>query len=432
MESLLFCATYIMLFVFTLLFEKRNYRTYRTPITFFSILWCIVGFVSNLGLMEFYKPSLLVNVCMVSGIIVFTISYMGFVKPKTIVIQDEFIFSKNEVVNYQLIYIFAAIGFVFLIPDAINSFRLINRYGMAFLRANLTNTELGISKGGIWDIITTYGISPIFTALSTLSCVLIFSDQPKKKVLPLFFVSVVSMVFSVIANASRHEFVRFFFTLTISLLMCRRQTIRAFFKNRLVRRGLIIAVFVVLFITFQRSISDSKGVENIVKSFYVYYFSGPSYLSQILENVKEYGPGGQLLWGSATFGFLTNFVSFALIFFTGRSQGSLYLLGSVLTNVQYQIGAHNRVNAMSTCYYNFLLDWSYFGIIIGPIILARMAAYFTKRLYRSFTIRDMCLYITFLYVLFRTCFKLDLVSISYTMTCLYIVLFCRRIKAMEE
>ena len=425
MENVVFCIVYIMLFFFAMWLQKVNFRTYRTPITFFSVLWTLVGFVANIGVLEFYYPSLLVNICITFGVIVFTLTYIGMVKPRTIIIFSKFEFDENEVINYQLIYILMGIGLVFLIPSSLKSIRLINQYGMVVLRANLTNQDLGVSRGALWDNFYTYGVNPIFIATSILSSVLIFTDQPKRKVIPLFAISILSLVLMAVSKASRVEFVRFFFCLLVSLLICRRQVLRNMLKNKIIRRGLTFAAAIVLIITFQRANSDRNWWENLLRTVYIYYFSGPSYMTQILKNVTEYGPTGRLLFGTATFGFVSNFISFALTVITGQSRGSLYLLGSKLTNVPYFVGSNVRVNAMSTCFYNFLLDWSYLGIFLGPFILAAFASHFTKKLYKLHTIRSMCLYVFFLYILFRTCFKLELVSISFSMTCIYLMLFCR-------
>ena len=423
MENIFFCIIYIVLMVCILAIGKRIYKTHRTPLTFYSVVWCVVGAISNLGLLDFYYPSFLVNICITLGTIIFSLTYMAIVKPGTIQVYDKFVFCKDEIINYKYMYFASGLGMLFLIPNALNSVKLIQKYGMATLRANLSNQEFGVSHGALWDNLFAYGISPIFVSISIITSVLIFSDQPKKRVIPLFITSIVTMGLSAISKASRAEFIRFLFCLIVSLLLCRRKTISNLFKNKLLRRGLALAVVSVLVVTFQRANSEKTWLENIQRTIYIYYFSGPSYMTQLLNNVTEYGPHGKLLLGSATFGFLTNFVSFALTIITGKSCGSLYLMGSVLTNVSYKVGNNTAVNAMSTCYYNFLLDWSYAGILIGPMCLAIFASFFTKKVYREKTVQSMSLYVFFLYILFRTCFKLELVSISFSMTCFYIILF---------
>lgn len=416
---------YFLLLVFFMMLQKIMYHTFRTPITVFSGLWAIVGIVSNCGFVGFYYPSDLVNVCMISGIIFFSLCYMFLVKPNKILITEQFEFDQSETVNYRLIYVLMGIALVFYIPKTIVAFKLIRNYGMTFVRANLTNKELGLSNGALWDNFFAYMISPILIAISILTSVLIFSDQPKKKVYPLFFASIITMALGSISSASRAEFFRFVFCLIVSLMVCRRQMIRELFHNKIFARGFLIAIIAVLIVTFQRALSNRTWWENLQKTFYLYFFSGPSYMTQLLENVDEYGPRGTLLYGSATFGFVTNFVSIALTIVTHRSQGSLYIMGSKLTNVQYSVGPYAKANAMSTCYYNFLLDWSYLGIFLGPVILASFAAFFTQKAYNKKTIKDVSIYIFFLYVLFRTCFKLEMVSVGFTMTLFYLSLFTK-------
>ena len=80
---------------------KRIYKTHRTPLTFYSVVWCVVGAISNLGLLDFYYPSFLVNICITLGTIIFSLTYMAIVKPGTIQVYDKFVFCKDEIINYS-------------------------------------------------------------------------------------------------------------------------------------------------------------------------------------------------------------------------------------------------------------------------------------------------------------------------------------------
>ena len=73
--KILFLTIYAMLFIIIAVIIKVTIRSFRNPITFFSLLWCVVGFVSNLGLREYYLPSDFVNIIIIVGIIVFFISF---------------------------------------------------------------------------------------------------------------------------------------------------------------------------------------------------------------------------------------------------------------------------------------------------------------------------------------------------------------------
>ena len=146
----------------------------------------------------------------------------------------------------------------------------------------------------------------------------------------------------------------------------------------------------------------------------------------MIESVDTYGIGSQKLYGAATFGFLTNLISIPLIALTGVRQGSLYILGSVITNHQYWVGNGIYLNAMCTVYYPFIVDWGYIGPFIGPFILAAITFLITKRAYQKITVETASLYIYILYVLFRTVFKWELLNIDLSVIYITMRLFTYR------
>lgn len=178
----------------------------------------------------------------------------------------------------------------------------------------------------------------------------------------------------------------------------------------------------VLILTQMRSSTDINS-DDILEIFHTYYFSGPSYLTQLLENVKEYGIQGTKFYGADTFGFISNIFSNVMIILTGRPQGTLYIMGAVITNHQYWVGSSTLINAMCTGFYPFILDWGYFGIIIGPFVLGILSLYITKRVYRRRDLFNTALYIYWMYVLFRTVFKWDLVNIDFSVVIISLYMF---------
>ena len=150
-------------------------------------------------------------------------------------------------------------------------------------------------------------------------------------------------------------------------------------------------------------------------------------MTKLMENQPQYGGFGQLLYGSATFGFITNFYSWILIFLTGRNQGSLYTLGSVISNTYYSVAPTVRINAMYTCFYTFWIDWGYFGIVIGPIILSLFSVYLFKRVYSKGDYRNCVMYVYWLYILTRTVFKLDTIGVGITIVFVCMRLFTRSV-----
>ena len=83
---------------------------------------------------------------------------------------------------------------------------------------------------------------------------------------------------------------------------------------------------------------------------------------------------------------------------------------------------------MCTCFYPFILDWGYLGVIIGPVIVALIAGKLTKKLYKERNINTISLYIFFLYVLIRTVFKWDLLNLDFIVVIASLYFFTRRRK----
>ena len=155
-------------------------------------------------------------------------------------------------------------------------------------------------------------------------------------------------------------------------------------------------------------------------------------MTKLMENQSQWGGMGQLLYGSATFGFLTNFISWILIFFTGKSQGSLYILGSLISNTYYIVAPNVKINAMYTCFYTFWIDWGYLGIILGPILLALFSAYLFKRVYLKGDYKACVMYVFWLYTLTRTVFKLDTIGVGITIVFVCMQFFVRSVSIDEK
>lgn len=433
-ERIFVCILYVLLFIIVAMMQKKAYKSIRTPLTFFSLLWCVVGFFSNTAIMEYEQPSAFVNTCIIIGVLLFTVVFVLCIPGARFSINVDWEFGKNDVINYRNIILFNMLCWAFMIPRFRTAIGILSSEGFAFLRANLANSEIGLSRGGISDIVFGYMVEPVFITTSILACFLIFRRTRNRRDFLLFFYSIIAIVAYAFTGAARGCLVKFAFCFMFVLIICKRNIIRNVLKMRIVRYSMILLVGVVLFITFQRGTfgGGTSTSDSIFRTFYVYYFSGPAYMTKLMENQPQYGGFGQLLYGSATFGFITNFYSWILIFLTGRNQGSLYTLGSVISNTYYSVAPTVRINAMYTCFYTFWIDWGYFGIVIGPIILSLFSVYLFKRVYSKGDYRNCVMYVFWLYILTRTVFKLDTIGVGITIVFVCMRLFTRSVYADGE
>lgn len=408
-----------ILFGFTLILSKYVFGSIKNPISVFCLLWCLIGVGSNAAFYDYYEPSILVNFMIFIGCIVafvvYGLSLQGYHK---IFFINELCLD-NEDVKIKRVIVVNCFGIAILIPYVIRSLKVLALGGFAILRSQ------DVIDSGFYAILNDSVIRPVFTATTVLAIVYSFSNAKRREKILLIVLSIVANVEQVALSAGRSALVGFAFYLMIAVVVFYGRNIRniLYRGRRYICLGMI-AVLVVLKITSQRNMSSDENM--LLYNTYVYYFSGPSYLTQLIKNVTEYGPGGKLLYGGASFGFLTNIFSDIMIFITGKAQGSLYLLGSVITNNQYNVGAHTSINAMYTCFYPFLIDYGWIGIVICPIFVAIVSTIVTKRLYNDKSIFNASLYVYWIYVIIRTVFKWDLVNLDMTVVIVILYFFTKR------
>lgn len=410
---------YFIAFFIFIIIEKNTYGTVRTPSGVFCLLWCVVGFVANLGLYEMYTPSGLVNLTIFAGIVLFNFIFNAKSAPIPI---REFLDNRDFEINikFGIVYFCCFVSYLFLLPHMRRGISIILSEGFAYLRANASDTTLGISTAGWQNSVIDSIIRPYFMVVSVLSVVCAFSKRAETKHrIGLIVCALLGDTMIVLCTAGRATLVNYMFYFVFGFIVFYGERIfQGIWEQKKNFLFVIILAVLVLYVTNERAGGDSTA-SDFLETMHTYYFSGPAYLSQLLENYHDYGIGGQLLFGQATFGFITNWISSVLILFTGKSQGSLYLLGSVITNRQYRIGTNTLINAMCTGFYSFIVDWGYAGIVIGPLIIGYMSHKIFKWAYEKRDVWAYMLYIYWLYVLFRTVFKWDLINLDFS-----IVLMC--------
>ena len=411
----LYIIVYFTLLAFALFLEKAKYGVHITPITFFVALWCIVGIFANSGLLGYYLPSALVNLCIISGNIIILTMWMLVTRTSKDMISaireevEDFDFSVTVLLLIEIALV------IMILPSFRRSINILRNYSFIVLRsAGL----YGVAEdGGYSDQLMSIFVRPGFTLISLMTVLSFFNPIEKKKKKLLVVLTVFNLIIYTLTTAGRILVVNTGIYVVIAAMIYSKGRIFRFLKERKnILIPLLVLIITVLYLQNLRSPDSS-----VLKTIYVYYCSGPSFLTQLLEvNSGKFAINHDFMFGAATFGFITNIVSYALIYITGKPQGSLYMLGSVLTNNNLRVGEHNSVNAMCTCYYDFLLDWGYAGIVIGPIVVGTIFYFVYKQAAKKHTWGSMCVLIYIMNIMIRTVFKWDLVSTEFTFVCIYI------------
>lgn len=396
---------FLILFIMSLLSIKLVYGTLKTPVTCFTSLWLFVGFISNLGLYEYFLPSNFVNITMIVGSVLFFVAYSFFMRgvKRGFFIKNKIV--ENDHLNIKIFLLINILCILFMIPTLVSALNVLKAHGsLSVIRGNLVN----IYSSNIISELFTGFIRPVFISTTLIFVVYSFGGRKKTYKYLLGTFAILETFIMAFISGGRAPFVNFAFYFIIALLIFKGERLIYLIKKEKKKLLFIFFLFLgVLYITQLRS-TDDVSSESIWESLYIYYFSGPSYMTQLLKYNTTYGPHGMLLYGAATFGFITNIFAYIYMIFTGKNIGSLYILGSTITNQQYWVGKHTLINAMCTTYYPFVVDWGYIGIVIGPVVIAGIVAFFTKKLKRKKSIENFAMYIYILYVLIRTVFKWDL------------------------
>jgi len=402
---------------------KNKARTYMNYGSFFCIIWSIVIAFSNSGLFEFVLPSSIVNVSMLIGLLVFGSLYFFF-SSRRLVNESDVVY--NSTVRINLIIIANVIVFFFMMPVFIKAIGVINSNGYMYLRsiAGIGSEELGVTS--LKDVILQCICYPSTVATLLVGVRKIFLREKGSVIITVL--AAVNLTIYCFAHAARNGFI---FAIIIVVLTAIDNKIRSgkqakqnkkrmgVFQKLLIVLLVVAAVYIVLYISGKRASGSNSLVENI----YLYFFAGPSFLTRLLERYPQFLNGDELLYGAATFGFIFNLFSIPLNIIGFSLPNSDYIINSQLTSGSLNISNNVRVNAMSTVYFPWLVDWGYFGIILGPVFLAIATIYIEKKRWVQRNIRWDCIGVFWYYLLYRTIFKYDGISISFFFILFFIFWF---------
>lgn len=409
----MFIILYSILLIVTFGMGNRIYKAYLNPITIWASLWCVVGLFANLAFYEYYKPSNYVNIVIIIGIIVYTFycvlhglaNRKSSVKP---ILAEQL--SINIVI--ETFIIINVICILIELPFFIKALRIYVNYGfnMAYLRGVLTDPSLGIVSGGLISIIRDSGIKNVYTLSAIYAALLMVVGKEYKYKKLVIFIAIIETMEYCITNAARLYLFNFIlFILFAMIFNYGKKILKLFMKNRK-----LIGMVTVLLI-FGLIIQNSRASDmSILKTMYIYFFSGPSYLTQLLmDKGVEIQVNRDFYLGTVTLGLISNIYYYLKIGLLGINDSTVKLIASVITIKQYYVGSGTYINAMCTCFYPYLVDWGDIGIVIGPIITAWFACHYYKKMKLRMDLGSMAVCIYIFWVMFYTIFKWNLLNIDF-------------------
>ena len=205
------------LLILIILISKVGFGTLKTPVSTYSIIWCIVGFVANLGLYGYYPPSGLVNWIMIFGIIIFFAVYgLGFLGVNKSFFKYD-IKLENIHINVKILLIINIIAIMVMIPSIRTSLTLLQNNELWYIRANASE----VYSSGLMATLVDSIIRPLFVATTVLAVVYSFSDGSKKLKTMLLTLAAVENIELVVCTAGRASIVNFLFYFLITMILFR-------------------------------------------------------------------------------------------------------------------------------------------------------------------------------------------------------------------
>lgn len=390
----------------------------------FTIIWGVTGALANTGFYGIYLPSELVNISMLAGIIIFGFIYLGGAKREVFGAAD--ILEMNSFVRTRFLVISNIVALAFVLPYFYTALSIIWTKGFVYLRAvNYTGYDI-TGRSTIINLLLQNICYPLFLVTLIISMISLLIG--KKNAVKLFILSLINIVIYEIMNGARSGLVTIIVILVIAFFKIRfplmKERIQSISKGK--KRAICLAMIALLWLVIAITNERTLGQKSLFENFYYYYFAGPSYLSQLLNHLQNYTLNSTLFWGTATFGFIYNIFATFLNLIGINAFNSIHTMNSVLSSVYFSVSNTSKINAIATVYFPFLMDYGYAGLVIGPIIIAMMSLYISKRNIGTNSIRWHSIQIYWFYIIYRTVFKWELISMSAFFVFFYIFVFTRQ------
>lgn len=407
---IMYLMTYIVFFIFILFITGRKFKTVIKSNVLFTGMWCACAGISSLGLYDLYKPSDIIHLYSFTAITVFNIIFLSHNK-KNGDIQD----IKGSI-KLKLIYITHIVCWTYLFNFLIKSLNIISSYGFKRLRMYAFNSDMGFATTLELTIIQ-WLIQPVFIATVLIATIYVILGRNKQI---LILIAVIDIIIYTLLFGGRYMLVRAMMYYIFAFLILKSGGFRQLRekKNNIVYIGVIICAIVIL--TGQRNWKDTSFIKNII----LYYTGSFPFLDAILQ-IEHYGGISNYLFGRATMGFMYNpiIAPFAFLFKSPYA-GSGYTITQV-TAVPKFISPDQTYNAMTTMLYPFLMDFGYFGIIIGSAFLAWFVSFAENKFHKTNHLLFLSLYVYLNFVLFDSVMSYQLLFPASGITLFVLFLFIK-------
>lgn len=415
----------IVLLLFVALVKKKNFGN---PMVVMTAVWVPVLLLPSVLDLGITTPSQYAYFIIFLGLFFFSFGF--FVKSsggkRNNAIVDN---SKDFRINYGLLIVFEIISLLVLLPQVVTSisYMITRGYGLGHIHTLFTSGNVAYQENRSFDIFFYLFVYPTLFSATLLGS---YDFWFGKRNVPFQLFSFLLIVFRVLQYGGRN--IIFCFVLAYSfggILFFTSKAITKQQKKKALAIAIVPMVFAFLFLVYSVLSRISDRADGLKRFISVYYLSGPSIMTQKIENVET----GFFTLGFSTFyGLYKTLYKFAATFFKliGISYDGSTFYGLLEYHAYFMeqpvdIGISNA-NAFVTSFYYFYID----GGLIGVILLSFLWGYFSGKYYYGYKAKPGLKNYYFLV------FTLVLITLSMTksltstpqvaLAILYFFVFCRR------
>lgn len=403
---------YSIIFFLITIITRIKYNRYLKVNLIFTTIWSLFAALSSFGLLNMRKPGVEVHILVLTVIIVFNFFYFliskNIIKNKK---QELGMLTKFQI-KLKLLYTLNIVCILILLPFALISVQRFFSTGILGFRGELIR-ELTFND---YSIIFIRDLpSAVFTTTIIIFSVLVFLKRYNRF---LVFIVITDLIFYTLVFGGRYLILRFIVSIFIGATV--------FTAVKVKKRYLLFGLLAIFLITQIRTKDSYTIMESIIL-----YYSGPfSFLDLILSNPEEFGLFTESYYGYFLFGSIIEpFVLFMKFVLNVNWEVPSYLI-NIYTQQFYNIGSNEDVlfNNSTTMIYPFLMDFGYFGPIIGTGLLATVIANLENSFLRNSNIKSLVFFIFFTLVLVDSVLSYTIISAQSGMILLLIFILIKRKK----
>lgn len=383
-----------------------------TPYTSFSIIWSIIIGVYLANSSRWVDVSPQISLSLLMGSVLFLIcSYSSSRKKNNNSLED----LGSSKYNLSLFIVFSVLTIIVLSIVAIENLQQI-LLGMSFndILNNKKSEEFDNSSNPILTIIAVLVARPfVYATLPILGLEL--SKSKKNKVV--IILSVITILLYIFQSARRSIIV---YILAVLFIMFITAPEHIASKKRKRKMALSFCIMLALSIFGAIWLSEQRDT-TIGSTAYAYIAGGIPSFSEHAKGITTYYCGAATLHG-----FLVPL--FIGLNFIGYHYPQWYLqLDSLIESADIiSIGPNEYINAFNTMFYIFYLDFGYFGVIIGSIILGIIFGRFYKRMLLCPNEKNRCVYALLIIVIVGSMYTLYFSQYPFALSFFYLYLLFRQ------